>query len=121
MRSRCFKMISYDAKEKVWRARVAVFPCRPCLDGQLHSCITVRKDNMFYSFGGRNSPNALPSIKFSKEHRDSVTISDEDGPEGSSQEDGGSTEYQFKLHLSAREQEKARNSILYNWIEPEIA
>ena len=24
MRTRCFKMISYDAKEKVWRARVAV-------------------------------------------------------------------------------------------------
>ena len=47
--------------------------------------------------------------------------SDEGGPEGRSQEDGGSPEYQFKLHLSAREQETARNSILYNWIKPKIA
>ena len=89
---------------------------------------------MVYSFGGQNSPNALPTIEeeseepeslenieFPMEHRDAVTMSDEDGPEGSSQEDGGSTEYQFKLHLSAREQETARNSIFYNWMKPEIA
>ena len=107
-----------------------------CLDGQLHSCIAIRKDNMVYFFSGQNSSSALPTIEeeseepepeslenieFSMECRDAVTMSDVDGSDGSSQEDDVTTEHQFRLHLSPREQETARNSIFYSWMKPEVA
>ena len=116
---------------------MAVCSCRACLYGPLHSCIAVRKNNiMVYSFSGQNFSSALPTIeeeseepepesleniKFSMEFRDAVTMSDVDGLDGRSQEDDVTTEHQFRLHLSPREQETAHNSIFYSWMKPEAA